>query len=79
MLNMYYDFDHNYNYNHLQKNLELDSCITNVLLIAWWKELESIVEYMAFQIKAKLYMMHTTTFVMLCYVHGDMKVLGFNF
>ncbi len=76
---MQYDFDHKYNYNHLQKNLELDSCIINVLLIAWWKELESIVEYMAFQIKAKLYMMHTTIFVMLCYVYGDMKVLGFDF
>jgi hypothetical protein len=77
MLNMYYDFGHKYNYNHLQKHLELDSYIINVLLK--WKELESIVEYMTFQIKAKLYMMHATTFVMLCYVHGDMKVLGFNF
>lgn len=58
LFKLYCDLNHKYGYDHFTEFLDLASCISENLSIAWWKHLDSGIEYLAFHIKGKLYMMH---------------------
>ncbi len=76
---MYYDLDHKYSYDDFVEFFYLILCISETFSTTWWKQPNFGFEYLTFQIKDKLYMMHKKKIGFGSYVYGGLRTLRFGY